>query len=168
MTSILFYVFSLLALAAALGVLLQKKAMNAALCLVACLTSVGAIYLLLGAQFMGLLQLIVYAGAIMVLFVVVIMLLDPYSDKGLRSQNSGWGFFAVLMGTGLLAVSGWAILHYRTPLSQAAPPPVAPGGNVQQLATILFRDWLLPFESVSILILVAIVGAVLLARRHAS
>ncbi|MBN2432233.1 MAG: NADH-quinone oxidoreductase subunit J [Acidobacteria bacterium] len=168
MQEVLFYIFALLAIAGALSVILQKKTMYAAISLVITFMAVSIIYFLLGAQFIGLLQLIIYAGAIMVLFLIVILLLDPFSEIFLRNQSLAWVGLAVLLGAGLFGILYTAF--GQAPVEIVAPP-VPPGeltGHTQSLADVLFKQYLLPFEVISILILVAILGAVILAKKRIS
>jgi len=168
MQEVLFYIFALLAVTGALSVILQKKTMYAAISLVVTFMAVSLIYFLLGAQFIGLLQLIIYAGAIMVLFLIVILLLDPFSEIFLRNQSIAWVGLAVLFGAGLFGILYTAF--GQTP-AESVPPPAPPGelaGHTQSLAEVLFKQYLLPFEVISILILVAILGAVILAKKRIS
>lgn len=163
MTVVLFYISAFLAVLAALNLILQKKTMNAALSLVVCLAALSIIYFILSAPFIGVIQLVVYAGAVMVLFLVVIMLLDPFSEVVLRNHNRLWVFFGVLLGGGLFALLAFAFSTWQPP----ADTPAIPGAarNTETLAELLFNKYLLPFEAVSILILVAIIGAVVLAKK---
>jgi NADH-quinone oxidoreductase subunit J len=164
MNEILFYALAGLAVLCALGVILQKKTMYAALSLVLCFGAISGIYFLLGAPFIGSVQLIVYAGAIMVLFVIVIMLLDPFSEVTLRNESRLWVLVAALLGAGLFGLL-WAALHAFQPAAPAGAAP-DPARNTESLAAVLFQKYLLPFEAVSILILVAIIGAVILAKKR--
>lgn len=164
---VLFYICAAIAAVAALNVILQRRTMHAALSLVVCLAALAGIYFLLGAQFIGMIQLIIYAGAIMVLFLIVIMLLDPYHEVFLRTENTLWTVMAVALGGGLFTLLAVAIGRFRPP---AAPPGQAgPAAelNTEALATVLFQKYLLPFEAISILILVAVIGAVVLAKKRA-
>ncbi len=158
---ILFYIAAAVAVIAALAVILQRTPVYSALALIVVLCSLAVIYLLLGAEFLAVIQVIVYAGAIMVLFVLVIMLLNAGHEATTnKSRLARW------LGAPLLAVFFLEILVVvsRTfPTSDWAKPldagPVAVG-------TLLFRNYVLPFEVTSVLILVAILGAVVLAKRQ--
>jgi NADH-quinone oxidoreductase subunit J len=128
---------------------------------------VAALYLILEAPFIAAVQVIVYAGAIMVLFLFVIMLLDPFSAAILRDKKKYLGYFAALLG-----VIAFTIL---TPLLESYNPAQTPrnpyfigGGTASMtlLGHVLFSEFLLPFEVTSILILVAIIGVVVLAKRR--
>ena len=165
MNEILFYTLAGFAVLCALGVILQKKTMYAALSLVLCFGAISGVYFLLGAPFIGSVQLIVYAGAIMVLFVIVIMLLDPFSEVTLRNESRLWVLVAALLGAGLFGIL-WAALHAFQPAMPAAAAAPDTARNTESLAALLFQKYLLPFEAVSILILVAIIGAVILAKKR--
>jgi NADH-quinone oxidoreductase subunit J len=161
----LFYVFGGIALAAALCVVVMQRVFYSALSLIVCLTAVSALYLLLEAPFIAAVQIIVYAGAIMVLFLFVIMLLDPFSSAVLRDKRRYLGVVGVLLGAaGLLVLSPLLAAYKPAP---ASTPEDADVGSVAHLGVTLFNDYLLPFEATSVLILVAIIGAVVLARKEA-
>ena len=149
-------------MAGAVNLLVQSHPINSALSLIAVMASLAAEYLLLGAEFVAAVQVIVYAGAIMVLFVITIMLLNAGKEE--RSKGSR---IAILLGVPGVLIGGvlvaWTLL-YRSNL-QAAVPIGALKGDPGDIARLLFRDFLLPFEVTSVLILIAIMGAVVLASR---
>lgn len=163
---ILFLIFAALCLAGAVNLLFQTHPINSALSLIVVMTSLAVLYLLLGAEFLAAAQVIVYAGAIMVLFTFVVMLLNAGREERTLGSRSFWavGFPAVAV---LLAVLATVVIHV-TGLGTAALGDnlsSQPGQtNLDQLSTVLFTDLLLPFEVTSVLILVAILGAVALAR----
>ncbi len=164
----LFSLFGVICVAGAINLLAQRHPINSALSLIVVMGSLAVEYMLLGAEFVAVIQVIVYAGAIMVLFVFVIMLLNAGEE-----ERSGGSRIALLIGVPGLIVLGiliaW-ILIGRNPA--AGPVPVgaayAPIGttNAKAIGRLLFRDYLLPFEITSVLILIAIMGAVVLARRE--
>jgi NADH-quinone oxidoreductase subunit J len=162
----LFIAFAVICVAGAVNLVAQRHPINSALSLIVVMGSLAVLYLLLGAEFVAAIQLIVYAGAIMVLFVFVIMLLNAGAEE--RSRGSrvamGLGIPAVIVVAGVLmytlATKNQAA-HERVPIGAMYGPPVEIGRQ-------LFREFLLPFEVTSILILIAIMGAVLLARYHAA
>ena len=167
METALFYFFGGISLLAAINVVAQKRVFYSAISLIICLCSVSALYLLLEAQFIAAVQIIVYAGAIMVLFLFVIMLLDPFSAAIIRDKKKFLAYFGVLLG--IIAL----IILY--PLLRAFDPVQAPRNigfasgatdSVARLGHVLFNEFLLPFEATSVLILVAIIGAVVLAKRR--
>ncbi len=168
MENLLFYLFGIIALIAAVNVVLLRRVFYAALSLIVCLSAIAGIYLLLDAPFIAAVQIIVYAGAIMVLFLFVIMLLDPFSGGTYVDKRKSLIFFGVTLGTAALILL-YPLLRSYDP--DKAPhelflPPGGPG-TVANLAKALFSDYLLPFEVTSVLILVAIIGAVVLAKRQA-
>jgi NADH-quinone oxidoreductase subunit J len=159
----LFYIFAALAILAALSVVLQRTPVYSALSLIVVLCSLAVVYLLLGAEFLAVVQVIVYAGAIMVLFVLVIMLLNASpeapTDRSRVAKYLGAPLLAVFLGEILYAV--WK--HYPPASTVSAP---AMGGAPRAIGELLFRNYVLPFEVTSILILVAILGAVVLAKKQ--
>lgn len=159
----LFWIVALIAVAAALTVILHPNPVYSALALVVALFQMAVLFLALDAPLVALLQVIVYAGAIVVLFLFVIMLLSLEPDVPHRGRYGIRGVslaLAVSLGLELAAVTlaggGGAT---------AAPP--AGFGGTRALAASLFRDYMLPFELTSVLLLVAVVGAVVMARRRA-
>lgn len=158
---ILFILFAGLCLAGAINLLLQSHPINSALSLIVVMTSLAVLYLLLGAEFLAAAQVIVYAGAVMVLFTFVIMLLNAGREErtlGSRAARTV-GFPAV---AAILAVLATVILHLQGIGNAAMQDGVT---STEDLSTILFTKLLLPFEVTSVLILIAILGAVALARR---
>jgi NADH-quinone oxidoreductase subunit J len=157
---ILFIVFAVFCLAGAVNLLLQTHPINSALSLIVVMTSLAVLYLLLGAEFLAIAQIIVYAGAIMVLFVFVVMLLNAGREERTLGSSAARiiGLPAVVV---LLALFATIILHARGLGASSASQPIT---DTKELSAVLFRDLLLPFEVTSVLILIAILGAVALAR----
>ncbi len=171
MTLIVFYGLAATAVTAAILVVLMSRAVYSALALIVCFGATAGLFFQLGAQFIAAVQVIVYAGAIMVLFLFVIMLLDPESEVFLPSRLKGVsGFalaFAVLFTIVLLqAINRWSATQVPPGSIGGTTGLSGPGGEIKTLAHSLFRDYLLPFEVTSILILVAVLGAVVLTRQH--
>lgn len=157
---ILFIIFGGLCLAGAINLLLQSHPITSALSLVVVMTSLAVLYLLLGAEFLAAAQIIVYAGAIMVLFTFVVMLLNAGREErtlGSRAAKA-LGFPAV---AALLAVFATVILKAQGLGNVSLSDPIT---STQDLSRVLFHELLLPFEVTSVLILIAILGAVALAR----
>jgi NADH-quinone oxidoreductase subunit J len=155
----LFLFFAAIAVAGAVNLLVQRHPINSALSLVVVMASLAGEYLLLGAEFVAAVQVIVYAGAIMVLFVFVIMLLNAGEET--RSKGSRVAILLGVPGVTIGAVLvAWVVLRYSNvePVGMYALP-----GDPRAIARLLFHDFLLPFEVTSILILIAIMGAVVLA-----
>ena len=157
----LFLVFGAVCVGGAVNLLAQRHPINSALSLIAVMASLAVEYLLLGAAFLNAVQIIVYAGAVMVLFIITIMLLNAGEEE--RSKGSR---VAILFGIpGVLITSvlvGWVfVFHSNT----GSVPIGALKGDPHDIAQLLFHDYLLPFEVTSVLILIAIMGAVVLASK---
>jgi NADH-quinone oxidoreductase subunit J len=160
---ILFIVFGLICVAGAINLLVQRHPINSALSLVVVMSSLALIYLLLGAEFVAAIQVIVYAGAIMVLFVFVIMLLNAGAEE--RTRGSRMALLVGVPGVIVLAcVIGWIMINRSQQFGKVS---ISPGnfGATSNIAHLLFTNFLLPFEITSVLILIAIMGAVVLGRR---
>ncbi len=158
---VLFFIFGAFCVAGALNLLLQRHPINSALSLIVVMTSLAVLYLLLGAEFLAAAQVIVYSGAIMVLFTFVIMLLNAGKEQ--RTHGSRAAYVLGFPGAAaLFALLTFIFLSNRSSLGNAVL------GNdmvsTSQLSQVLFRNLLLPFEVTSVLILIAILGAVALAR----
>src|SRR5262249_1738925 len=157
---ILFIIFGLICVTGAVNLLAQRHPINSALSLVVVMSSLALIYLLLGAEFVAAIQVIVYAGAIMVLFVFVIMLLNAGAEERIRGSR-----IALLIGVPgvlvLACVLGWIMIN-RSPELGSVTLGGPNFGNTRSIASLLFTDFLLPFEVTSVLILIAIMGAVVL------
>ncbi len=166
METILFYLFSVLALAAAINMVAQKKVIYSAISLIICLCAVAALYLLLEAPFIAAVQVIVYAGAIMVLFLFVIMMLDPFSAAILRDKKKYLAYAAVVLGVLACALILPLLKAYKPLLTPHNPDIGAGTGTAGNIGQVLFNEYLVPFEMTSVLILVAIIGVVVLARRR--
>jgi NADH-quinone oxidoreductase subunit J len=168
LTLILFIVLVVVALASAIGLLVSRNTIYAALFLVLNYASVAVFYLLLGAPFIALVQVTVYAGAIMVLFLFVIMLLG--ADKLPRTKVLPWQRPAAIVLTVLLLAEAGLLLFQR--LRDFAKPLANPGTSVnttealRTLGLALFNQYLLPFEVTSILLLVAMVGVIVLTKKE--
>ncbi len=165
---IVFWVFAPISIGSAIAMLVQRNAVHAALLLVINLFTVAIFYLVLDAPFLFAVQVIVYAGAIMVLFLFVIMLLGVDRDEALTERIAWQRPAAILMGVGVLAE---LVVAIRAGVGFATTGPADfadranEGGNAQALARSLFRTYLLPFEATSILLIVAAIAAMVLARR---
>jgi len=165
-----FIFLAVLALFSALGVIVQRNAVHCLLSLVLTLLTLAVIFIGLDAVTVGLLQAIVYAGAIMVLFLFVIMLLN-LGRSGPSDIKGPWG--KVIAGVGGLVLVGelLALRNVTPPWALQLPPgtvanAVAERGAVRVVAEPLFQGYLVPFEITSVLLLAAIVGAVVLAKRR--
>lgn len=164
MQVVLFFVLALLAVAGAVGVVLSKNAVYSALALLLNFAVLAVFYIMLNAQFLGVVQVIVYAGAIVVLFLFVIMLIGGQLAPDAVTAGSRRPARAVALIAGLAALAG---LVYGLVSGALAPQTgqVQGSGSVQAIGQVLFTDYLLPFELASVLLLVAMIGAVVLARK---
>ena len=163
MEVVTFVVVAALAVGSAVGLVVRKNPIHGALFLVVNLGCVAVLYLTLGAEFLAAAQVIVYAGAIMVLFVFAIMVLIPGKEETGPDPRRLTRLLALPVGA-VLFVQLLVILMARR-------GPSAPGqvrGGVESLGQLLFTDYLFPFELTSVLLLAAMVGVLLLARRRAS
>jgi NADH-quinone oxidoreductase subunit J len=160
-----FYLFGLLAVASALLFVTRKNPVAAALWLVSAMFSLAALFVLLEAHFIGVIQVLVYAGAIMVVFLFVVMLLNlGHATAAADFRANRARLAAVAVGLVLLAQL-LAMLRHRVPQIGPAVEPVR--NAVVPVARPLFTEYLLAFEVTSVLLLAAIVGAVVLAKRQA-
>lgn len=164
MDAILFFLFAAIAVGCAINLVVQTHPISSALSLVGVMGALAALYLLLGAEFMAAAQMIVYAGAIMVLFVFVIMLLNAGAEpkRGRAALAKLLGVPALMAFLGLVSFLIQAMLPRTEPVHFGA----FTGGTAAAVGRKLFTDYLLPFEVTSILILIAIIGAVVLARKE--
>lgn len=165
MSVVVFAVLAVLAVGSALGLVLKKNAIHGALFLVVNLGTVAALYLTLRAEFLAAAQVIVYAGAIMVLFVFAIMVLIPGKEETGPDPRRPYRLLAIPVGAGLLLELA-LIVGSRG--GRAAAPATATPGGVDAIGRLLFTDYLFPFEMTSVLLLAAMVGVLVLARRRAS
>ncbi len=164
MDVILFLIFALIAVVCGIKVVLQTHPISSAISLIGVMGSLAILYLLLGAEFIAAAQVIVYAGAVMVLFLFVIMLLNA----GVEVKR-GRSFMVQLLGIPLL-ISFLALLAWFVQRMYPSGTGVHfggfTGGTAKAIGTALFTTYLLPFEITSVLILIAILGAIVLARKE--
>ncbi|MCL4402183.1 MAG: NADH-quinone oxidoreductase subunit J [Acidobacteria bacterium] len=165
--TVLFYIFAALVLGGAIFTITRRSAIYSAISLIVSLSGVAGLYLLLQAEFLFAVQIVLYVGGIMVLFLFVIMLVNLDQAARERQFNRGWWLaLASVAGVGAQLIY---FLHkgagaFR--IASAAPGgPVAPG-NVEAIADALFSEYLLPFELASLLLLVAVVGSVVMAKKR--
>jgi NADH-quinone oxidoreductase subunit J len=164
---LLFLVLALVAIISALGMLISRNAIYSALFLVLNFATVAVFYLVLGAPFVAMAQVTVYAGAIMVLFLFVIMLLGV--EKLPRGGVLKWqGPLAIAAAVILLAESVYLLIERARSTNLISLPGLETNSmeNLRSMAMMLFQEYLLPFEVTSILLLVAMVGAIVLTRRE--
>ena len=159
----IFFVLAALAVFGAVSLILQSHPIHSALSLIVVMVSLAGLYLLMGAEFVATVQIIVYAGAVMVLFVFVIMLLNAGVEE--RTNISKMATFG---GVPLALALGCIIAAAIARSSGHLPAPAAEGAlsSTRELSKLLFSEFVYPFELTSFLILVAILGAIVLAQRE--
>lgn len=163
--AVFFYLFSLLAIGGAILTITRRNPVHSAIWLIVSLLGVAGLFLLLQAEFLFAVQIVLYIGGIMVLFLFVIMLVN-LEEAAMQSQfnNQWWLALACALGVGAEILYVLAKGGQSFPLpSQTAMPQ---GGNTEMIANALFRDYLVPFELASVLLLAAIVGSVIMARKR--
>jgi len=160
-------VFAILGIAGGVGLLLNRNSVYAALSLILNFFSIAGLYLSLSAEFLAAIQILVYAGAIMVLFLFVIMLLNLEDEKGVLEFDAKRGI-AFLLGIAFIAemfvaVGGVAFNSSPEPITLRAPFAF---GKVEPIGRALMTDYLFPFEIISVILLAALMGAIVVARKH--
>jgi NADH-quinone oxidoreductase subunit J len=166
--TILFYLFALLVLGGGIMTITRKSAMYSAMSLIVSLFGVAGLYLLQQAEFLFAVQIVLYVGGIMVLFLFVIMLVNLDEAAKERQFNRGWWLaIACVLGIGAEVMY---FLHkgagsFQVAVQKTADTAVSPG-NTERLADVLFSQYLLPFELASVLLLVAVVGSVIMAKKR--
>ena len=162
----LFFLFATIAVVCAIVMVTQKHPISSALSLIGVMGSLAVLYLLLGAPFIAAAQMIVYAGAIMVLFLFVIMLLNAGTEPKPMRQSMTALVLGLPLVAVLLGVLGF-VIHKAVPPSETLVKfSDNPPGTAHAVGTALFTQYLLPFEVTSVLVLIAILGAVVLARKE--
>jgi NADH-quinone oxidoreductase subunit J len=171
MVTIVFYFFSTLTLLAALFVVVNRNTVNSAMCMIVAFVGVAALFVLLQAYFLAMLQIVVYAGAVMVLFLFIIMLLDTQARERVRFGRAdivagAVAFICLAFG------AVWLARHYPVGVTPPPAPAMPPSDNPLAYATSakafgygLFTRYLLPFQVTGFLLLIAMVGVILLSNR---
>ncbi|MDX9689554.1 MAG: NADH-quinone oxidoreductase subunit J [Proteobacteria bacterium] len=162
---LLFYMFALVLLASAVGVVTIRRPVPAVLLLILCFFNAAGLFLLLGAEFLAFILLIVYVGAVAVLFLFVVMMLDVRGQDDLRERSRrylpvGLGMGGVLLVQMLIVALLWQ--EPSSPVAQAAPEQVS---NTVALGRVLYTDFIYPFQLAGVILLVAMVGAISLTLR---
>lgn len=163
LSALIFYLLAAIAVVSGLGVVLQRSPLFSALNLVVTMIALALLFIQLNAGFLGAIQVLVYAGAIMVLFIFIIMLLNLGESGGRQFRNVPGKALGVLALVVVLA----AILTAVGGVGGGAWPPRPDGfGGVESVGQLLFREYVLPFELAGVLLLSAILGTIVLARRR--
>ncbi len=184
--ALFFWIFAGLAVLGAAGVVTMRQPVHSAICLLATFLAVACLFVSEGAEFLAAVQILVYAGGVMVLFLFTIMLVNVRRQASERyvSRTAGAALLAGLLllvlvgglavgdarrsgasGTGAFPPPSTALSSVQVPGASPGAPPETVHGNSQAVAWSLYRDWLLPFEIASVLLLVAMIGAVVLGKR---
>ena len=166
--AIAFYTLAAFILGFAVLVITTKNTVHSVLFLVVNFLFVAALYVLLGAQFLAVIQVLVYAGGIVVLYLFVVMLVnlkrppEAHQDPHRMTKIGASLAAAILLEVAVIAFSGYV----KAPPATVAPPPLPVVGNTEQVGWLLYTNYLIPFEIASMLLLVAMIGAIVLAKRE--
>lgn len=162
MEMVLFFILAIVAVAAGVGVIAQRSAVRSALFLLVNFCCLAGLYLLLNAQFVALVQVIIYAGAVVVLFLFILMLLGiERAEESPDLRRYQW-IAGLLLGALFLAGIIWALVPAATDWAGA----LVPTDNMREIGAAMLTDFAIPFELASIVLLVAIIGAVVLAKKR--
>lgn len=165
MSALIFYIFAIFTVACALGVVFNRNAIASSLCLLLTLIGVAGIFVLLGAYLLAVVMVLVYAGAVVALFLFIVMLLDM--QGGDRKSFSKLSIIAGLVSAGLLVVG---LVSFTTLGAQVTPElsagAVASGSALKAYGEQLFTTYLLPVQIVGFLLLIAMLGVIVLSKKH--
>ena len=161
METALFWIFSILGIAGGFGLLFNRNPVYSALSLILNFFSIAGLYLSLQAEFLAVIQILVYAGAIMVLFLFVIMLLNLADEEKPKGLDVARGLAFIL---GIAFVIEMLIVFKGIPTKEA--PEAFTFGKVEEIGYALMTDYLFPFEMISIVLIAALVGAIVIAKKH--
>ena len=168
--AIAFYLIAACILGFAVLVVSTKDTVHSVLFLVLDFLFVAALYVLLGAQFLAAIQILVYAGGIVVLYLFVVMLVNlkrPPEAHSDPHRKSNWGFaLSIAVLVELAMVAGYGYVKPAVPLAVSAVPALPVSGNTEEVGWLLYTSYLIPFEIASMLLLVAMIGAIILAKRE--
>ncbi len=163
-----FYAFAFLTLGGGIATITRRSAVHSAVSLIISLLGVAGLYLLQKAEFLFAVQIVLYIGGIMVLFLFVIMLVNLDEAAKQRQFRGAWGIGAAAIAG--VALEVWYFMHKHSQGQLGWPAINIPGpgrpGNTERIADVLFSEYLLPFEVASVLLLVAVVGSVVMAKRR--
>jgi NADH-quinone oxidoreductase subunit J len=160
----LFLLFATVAVTTALTVVLARNPVHSALALMACFLQISAIFVMLEAPLLAVIQIFVYVGAIMVLFLFVIMMIDV--REAVLQRFLPGGTLPALALLVLLGVEMLLLVLWSDRFAMTEPVAIRDGDQIRQLSKTLFADYLLPFEAASVILLAALVGAIVLARKE--
>lgn len=163
MAAIMFFILSLVTIGGALGTVIAKNAYSSALWMITAFLGVSGLFVMLNAPFIAMLQIIVYAGAIAVLILFVMMLMDRrvLENKDRFNPQYLWG---AIFGVGLFTDLSVLALKFKIDISQAGKNLAINGSNTKMVGDMLFKHYLFPFEMIAIVLLVALVGSIVLSK----
>jgi NADH-quinone oxidoreductase subunit J len=165
--TILFFIFSAVLIAAALGVILARNPVYSALLLVLCFFNSAVIWLLLDAEFLGIVLVLVYVGAVMVLFLFVVMMLDINLEELRKGLASYWPLAVAVAGFVVFAMINVIVVRHLGGMATQAAPEIVPGySNTRALGTALFTRYAYPAQIAAVILLVASVAAIVLTLRR--
>jgi NADH-quinone oxidoreductase subunit J len=164
---ILFFVFGTLAIASASATVLSKNPVVSAMALVFHFCTLACVYFTLNAQFVGALQVLVYAGAIMILVIFVIMLLNLGNEKAFAEKFNYRKGIAILLGASFIIMLATSFLS-KNYITNQMPASSLKNGTVEKIGLDLFTSYIYPFEAIALLLCVAVVGAIILAKKKIS
>ena len=165
MELIVFSILSLLCVVSAANILLQRHPIHSALSLVLTFVGLAGIYIQMHAEFIAVMQIVVYTGAIMVLFVFVIMLLNAKAEERIPDRLTSLKYLGIPLAVLLVGMVGLKVFGFLSEEGVQISIPVNVAGNTQAIGKLLYTQYALPFEVTSILLLVAIVGAIVMAKK---
>ncbi len=163
MTDVFFYIFSTAALAAGIGVVLSRNTVNGAMFLIGTFLSMAAMFVLLEAYFLAVIQVLVYAGAVMVLFLFIIMLLDVRESAAKKTSVYTW--VASVIGLAILIVATASVVSAESIKTKAAALPGPSGASLKPFGYELFTTYLLPMQVTGFLLLIAMIGVIALSKK---
>ena len=164
MEQLLFYIFAVIAVAAALAVITVKNPVHSAVSLIVCLIQVAALYVLLKIPFLAAVQIFIYVGAVMVLFLFAVMIIDIGKER-LKEQIHGQKKYAIPAVILFFMATGYMVLWGKLTVPTPNDPASLPGFHIEEIGKFLYTKYIFPFEIVSVLLLVALVGAIVLVMK---
>ncbi|GHJ50544.1 NADH:ubiquinone oxidoreductase subunit J [Catellatospora sp. TT07R-123] len=164
--AVTFWIFGVIAVVGALGMVIARNAVHSALWLVLTMLSLGVFYIVQHGPFIGMVQIIVYTGAIMMLFLFVLMLVGRDSSDSVIETLRGQKVAAIILGAGLAGLLGFGVFRATQHIKPAGLAGANARGNVEGIADLLFKQYIWVFEVTSALLITAAVGAMLLAHRE--
>ncbi len=163
MTQIMFFILSLGTIVGALGTVLCKNAYYSAMWMISAFVSMAGLFVMLNAPFVAMLQIIVYAGAIAILILFVMMLMDRRILNNKEKFNPQY-FWGVILGVGLFSDLAVLALKFKINVSNAGKHLALQGSNTKMVGDVLFKHYLFPFEIIAIILLIALIGAIVLTK----